>query len=143
MHKIPHGEGATPIRRATDEHHLEGLKEAGGEVLALSDTPGLHEGPECLGAVHTTIEAHEPGGVLLATSAIPAPTEETASIELVGTAERAAATEPEALEPWAGDKAGCGAHSAPRTSMARGWHAGKALRQDAPTPGVHRLDTAL
>ena len=57
---------------------------------------------------HTIVDMHEPGGVCLAVKAVPAPTEETTSVELVGAAERAVAAEPKALESWAGDKAGCG-----------------------------------
>ena len=40
----------------------------------------------------------------------PWPTKDTACIGLIGTAERAATAEPEALEAWADDEPGCGLH---------------------------------
>jgi len=88
--EIPRGEGTTPVQHAT----IKDLGEAGGALSAPSDTPGLPEGSECLGLVHVVIGMYEPGGALSAKSAVPAPTKETAGIELVGAAERAAATEP-------------------------------------------------
>jgi hypothetical protein len=44
------------------------------------------------------VDAHEPGGASLDVNAAPAPTQGTASIKLIGVAEKAAAAEPEALE---------------------------------------------
>jgi hypothetical protein len=44
------------------------------------------------------VDAHEPGGASLDANAAPAPTEGTASVKLIGVAEKAAAAEPEALE---------------------------------------------
>jgi len=53
-------------------------------------------GTEAVGCM--AVEAIEPKGASLDTSAAPAPTESTASIELAGGAEEAT-TKPEALEP--------------------------------------------
>jgi hypothetical protein len=75
-------------------------------VLAPSDIPGLHEGPECLGAIHATVKGHEPGGVLSAMSTIPAPTKDTAGIELASVAKGARTAKSKVLEPWVGDEAG-------------------------------------
>jgi hypothetical protein len=44
------------------------------------------------------IDMHEPGGASLDANATPAPTEGTASVKLIGVAEKATATEPKALE---------------------------------------------
>jgi hypothetical protein len=55
---------------------------------------------------HVKVQASE--GVLLAANAIPAPDRGTAGVELIGAAEGATTAEPEALEAWAGDKAGRG-----------------------------------
>jgi hypothetical protein len=136
-----HGEGAAPVRRAADEHHLAPLKppdlviedlgEAGGVLPAVSDAHGLPESPKRLGLVRAAVEMHEPGGVLSATSAVPAPTEETAGVKLVGTAERAAAAEPEVLEPWADDETGCGPHTAPGESPTVGEQVPEPLLREA------------
>ena len=48
------------------------------------------------------------GGVWEATKAVPGPTKDSASVELVGTAEGAITAEPEALEPRVGSEDGCG-----------------------------------
>jgi hypothetical protein len=120
---------------------IEDLGKAGG-ASAPNDVPGLPESPERLGLVSAAIGMQERGGALSATNAVPAPTEDTAGVELVGTAERAAAAEPEALEPWAGDKAGRGPHTAPRHGIARSRRAVEALLQNALTDGAHGLDTA-
>jgi len=50
---------------------------------------------------HMVINPHELGGVSLDANTLPAPTEGTASIKLIGVAEKATTTEPEALEPRA------------------------------------------
>jgi hypothetical protein len=55
---------------------------------------------------HVKAQASE--GVLLAANAIPAPDRGTTGVELIGAAEGATTAEPEALEAWAGDKAGRG-----------------------------------
>ncbi len=47
------------------------------------------------------IGAHKPGGALLDANILPAPTKGTTSIKLIGIAEKATTTEPEALEPKA------------------------------------------
>ncbi len=47
------------------------------------------------------ISAHKPGGALLDANILPAPTKGTTSIKLIGIAEKATTTEPEALEPKA------------------------------------------
>ena len=47
------------------------------------------------------VGTHEPRGALLDANALPAPTEGTASVKLIGVAEKATAAEPEALEPRA------------------------------------------
>ena len=47
------------------------------------------------------IEAHELGGASLDANPTPAPTENTASVELFGMAKKATTAEPEALEPRA------------------------------------------
>ena len=72
---------------------------------------GKGEGGIGLGPVHTAgkvsaeavdgvvVGAHKPRGASLDTNALPAPTEGTASVKLIGVAETAAAAEPEALEP--------------------------------------------
>ena len=54
------------------------------------------------------IEAHEPGGASLDTNVDHATTKGTASVKLIGMAEKAAAAEPEALEPRAESMAWCG-----------------------------------
>jgi hypothetical protein len=80
--------------------------------------PGIPPGEEatsirCAAADPVAEGLEESGGVWEATSTIHAPTKDTTGIELVGTAERAAAAEPEALEPWAGDEAWRRLHTAP------------------------------
>ena len=57
-------------------------------------------------AEHAVVDAHEPRGVPSAVKAIPAPTEDTASVELASPAKGAVTAKPEALEPWAGGEAG-------------------------------------
>jgi hypothetical protein len=54
------------------------------------------------------VEMQESERVPLAMSAVPAPAKGTAGIKLIGVAESATTTEPEALESWAGNKAGHG-----------------------------------
>jgi hypothetical protein len=63
-----------------------------------------------------TVDTHKSGGALLAMNTEPAPAKDTACIKPIGMAERAATTEPEVLEAWAGDEAGCGQY------MGRQWH---------------------
>jgi len=168
MCEILHGEGAAHIQHTTNKRHLKPLKlpdsvaedlEESGGVWSVRGTlpcaPGNLGSPRDLkslglaGAVanangkatkHTAAEAHKPGGALLATSAVPAPTKETTDIELVGTAERAAAAEPEALEPWAGDKAGHGPHTVLQNSMARRQHTVEVLLQNTLTAGARAHD---
>ncbi len=50
---------------------------------------------------HMVVDLHEPGGASLDANTLPAPTEGTASIKLIGVAKKATTTEPEALEPRA------------------------------------------
>ena len=53
---------------------------------------------------HTIVDMHKPGGVLLDTTdanTTPIPTQGTASVKLIGVAKKAAAAEPEVLEPRA------------------------------------------
>jgi len=58
-------------------------------------------------------------GVFSATNTEPAPTgEDTACVELIGAAERAATAEPEALEAWVDDEAGRGYTSRHETTVA-------------------------
>ena len=52
-------------------------------------------------------DLYKPGRVREAANVISAPTKDTASIELAGTAKRATTMEPKALEPRVGSKAGC------------------------------------
>jgi hypothetical protein len=54
------------------------------------------------------VEAIKPRGASLDANAAPAPTEGTASVKLIGVAEKAAVAEPEALEPRAEGEAGVG-----------------------------------
>jgi len=56
-------------------------------LSALSDAPRLLKGFEGLGLVCAAIGMHEPGGALLATNTIPAPTEDTTGVELASTAD--------------------------------------------------------
>jgi hypothetical protein len=63
---------------------------------------------------------------MLVENAVPVPTEDTACIELIGVAERATTTEPEALEAWVDDEAGC-----------RTWHC-KMMWQGASATQHHK-----
>jgi hypothetical protein len=76
---------------------INGLGLAGVIVNAEADVREL---------AHVEVQASE--GVLLAVNAIPVPARGTAGVELIGAAESATTAEPEALEAWAGDKAGRG-----------------------------------
>ena len=78
---------------------IKDLDEAGGVQSAPSNTPRLPKGFECLGPIHVAIGIQEPGGALLAMNAIPAPTENTAGIELTSVAKAAVTAKPKALEP--------------------------------------------
>ena len=138
--EIPHGEGVTPVRRATDEHHLEVLNLAdphagdlseARRIPSASDLPWLHGNYKFSGHLsslglagtiaNTEAEAREPArvevrgseGVPLAANAAPAPVKGTTSVGLIDAAEGAATAEPEALEAWSGDKAGRGICVAP------------------------------
>jgi hypothetical protein len=95
-HEIPHGEGAASIRCATDGCHLEPWKPPN----------------------HAVGDTDEPGGVSPAMKAAPAPTESTASIELIGAAERAATAEPEVLTLWAGGADGHRCDKVPQNDAA-------------------------
>jgi hypothetical protein len=53
----------------------------------------------------TAVGAIKPGGASLDANIVPAPTEGTASVKLIGVAKKATAVEPEALEPRAEGKA--------------------------------------
>src|SRR6266851_3713843 len=108
---FPPGEGVASEQHAVDPR-LEVLKPPDPNEEPLEEPRGVCLGgtePACVAEnadVGTTIErtgvgAHEPGGVPLGAIAAPAYTEGAAGIELIGVAEKAAAAEPEALEPWA------------------------------------------
>jgi hypothetical protein len=106
---IAPGEGAAPVRRAADPH-LEALTPP-----HLCEDPPDEAGGVGLGPVHAAgkagavtldrvvVDAHGPGGASLDADAdtAPTPTEGTASVKLIGVAEKAATAEPEALEPRA------------------------------------------
>jgi hypothetical protein len=85
---------------------MKDLQEAGGALAATS--LGLAGAAANAGA-----QAQEPGGAPATANIAPIPTEGTAGAELIGAAERATATEPEALVPWAGDEAGRALEMAP------------------------------
>ena len=74
------------------------LEEPGGVGLGPAHAT-RKEGAKVIECV--AVEAIEPGGASLDANAAPAPTEGTASVKLIGVAEKAAAAEPEALEPRA------------------------------------------
>ena len=69
------------------------------------------------------VEAQEPGGVPLAAKAKPAPTEDTASVEPIGMAERAAAMEPKALASWVSGKVRHVSDMVPQDDSHEGEHA--------------------
>jgi hypothetical protein len=163
MREILRGEGIAPIRRAANERHFEPLKlpdlviedlgEAGGVLSALSDASGV---PERLGLVRAAVGMHEPGGLLSAIKAVPAPTEDTASIELASMADGAVTVKPEALEPWVRGEAGCERNvvldetatggtceandTAPRGSPTGGKRALEALLLETTTADGHELE---
>jgi hypothetical protein len=101
------GEGAAPVRCAA-KRHLEDLTPP-----HLCEDPLAKAGGVGLGPVHAAgkvgakaierivVDSHEPGGVSLDADTAPAPTEGTASVKLIGVAEKATTAEPEALEPRA------------------------------------------
>jgi hypothetical protein len=108
---IPPGEGVASEQHAVDPR-LEVLKPPDSNEEPLEEPRGVclcGTEPACVASnadAGTTIErtgvgAYEPGGVPLGAIAAPAYTEGAAGIELIGVAEKAAAAEPEALEPWA------------------------------------------
>ena len=76
--------------------------EAGGVGLGPVHAAGK-EGAKAVEC--TVVDAHEPGGALLDTNAVPATTEDATSIALAGRAKKATITQPKALEPWAESEA--------------------------------------
>ena len=78
---------------------IEDLDEAGGVQSAPSNAHRLPKGFECLGPIPVAIGMQESGEALLAMNVIPAPTKDTAGIELASMAKAAASAKPEALEP--------------------------------------------
>jgi len=123
------GEGAATEQHATKGHcsklwkppdlHIEVLEKSGG-VSALGDSPFLLGDLDPFGlpgvAKNTNagedkpsgIDAYEQGGALPVVGTASAQAEGTAGVGPAGKAEIATATEPEALAPWAQDKAGRG-----------------------------------
>ena len=83
---------------------------ARGTLAATSIGPaGAIVNADAKAAEPVIVDAHEPGGVPLAVKAapaVPAPTEDTAGVELASAAEGATTAKPEALEPWARGEAG-------------------------------------
>jgi hypothetical protein len=65
------------------------------------------------------VDAHELGGALPVAGAISGLAKGTASIEFASGAENTGATKPEALEPRAYGKAGCGQESPPQGEARR------------------------
>ncbi len=147
MHGIVPGEGTASIRRTTNPH-LEVLKppnpneellhEAGG--ACLGSTGHVHaagkvgtKAVECM-----TVEAHKPGGASLDMDAAPAPTEGTTSVKLFGMAEKAATTEPEALEPRAEGEAWHGLETPLLPLSQEDSGESRTLPREAPTEGICR-----
>ena len=124
------GEGAAAERCATEDRrpepskpsspHEEDLQEAGGVPSVPGDSPAFPEdldllGPACVaenadvGKVDPPcVDAHKRGGVLPAVCTTPALAEGTVGVGPADEAETACAAKPEALVPWAQDKAGRG-----------------------------------
>jgi len=125
----PRGEGAATKRRTIEDRprpelwkppdpQAEDLQEAGGALSALGNVPVILEGPDprgLAGAVvnvdlrkvePSCVNAHERGGASPVVGAAPALAEGTAGVGPAGEAETATTAEPEALAPWAQDKAG-------------------------------------
>lgn len=89
---------------------------------ASSDAPGLPEGLEHLELVCAAVGMRSQGGAPLVVEAEPAPTEDTAGVELASAAKGAAIATPEVLarEPWAEGEAGCGHNTAPQDESTEG-----------------------
>jgi hypothetical protein len=84
----------------------------------LSVSTAANPDPEAVAPA--IFEAHESGRVAMAVNAAPAPAENTASIELIGTTEGAATAKPEALEPRAEGMAWRVSDTAPREGSTEG-----------------------
>jgi hypothetical protein len=69
-------------------------------------------------AERAIVDAHEPGGAPSVVKAVPAPTEDTTSVELASVAEGATMARPEALEPCMGCEGRQGCDKAPRDGAA-------------------------
>jgi hypothetical protein len=138
------GKGTAPMRRAA-ECHLEALT-----LPHLCEDPPAEAGGVGLGPVHAAgkagakaiecavIDAHEPGGVSLDVDTTPTPTEGTASVKLIGVAEKAATAEPEALEPRAEGTARRGLKTPPLLPPREGLGVLGTPPREAPTKGMRR-----
>jgi hypothetical protein len=105
----------------------------------VADLASHFQGPDCLefaGAIGsadaepaepTIVDAQQSGGGLSATNAEPAPTEDTACVELIGAAERAATAESEAFGGLGRRRGWARATCTPQNDVARGNRAVKAL----------------
>ena len=84
---------------------------------------------------------HKPGGASLDANTSPAPTEGTASVKLIGVAEKAATAEPEVLEPRAesAEQSGLEMLLLPQKGLGKPG----LLPQEAPTVGTCRHDQPL
>jgi len=125
---LPCGEGAATEQYAIEDHlhpepskslrlHEEDLPEAGGVPSAMGDSPASPKGVNsfgfaCMvgkadveGVKCTDFDAHKQGGVLLVMGITPALAKGTVSIKPADKTEKAVAAKPEALVPWAQDKA--------------------------------------
>ena len=130
----------------------EDLDESGGASSVPGDLPVVPGDLGTLGLadaiVNTRTEAREParvvaqepGGALSAVKAEPNPTEDTAGIEPVGAAERAAAAESEALEPWAEGKGRHGLDTAPQDDTAAARRGPDTAPQGHSTKGKQVLE---
>jgi hypothetical protein len=117
-HGIAPGKGAAPIQH-TANPYLEALMPP-----HLCEDPPDEAGGVGLGPVHVAgkagavtldcvvVDVHEPGGASLDVDAdadtIPAPTEGTASVKLIGVAKKAATAKSEVFEPIAEGEVWCG-----------------------------------
>jgi len=129
-------EGTATERRATKSRrpkplklsnaHEEDLQKAGGVPSVLGDSPAFPEVINpfelvCVAEIADAEEVEPPGfdaykrgGALLVAGAALALTESTTSVEPASKAEKAVAAKPEALVPWAQDKAGREVETPPR-----------------------------
>ena len=129
VHKNPlRGEGVATKQHTIDDRphpkpsklpdtHGKGLQEAGGVPSVLGNSPVFPENPDPFGLPGADkkadvpgveplcIDVYKRGGALLLVGIAPALAKETASVGPVGKAEKAVATKPEALVPWAQYKA--------------------------------------